>query len=75
VRVDIAMRAEFFTDEAGAWRFRVPALLLTGGGTSDKEDAARQCLAAIELALSGDPATYDAEAEVVTLRLTVDLPG
>lgn len=52
------LRVEFFhDDEAGSWHYRVPALHINGGGTVTREDAKRDCLAAIHFALqTGDGA-------------------
>jgi hypothetical protein len=37
-----AVRVElFFDEEAGIWRYRVPALHINGGGTPAREDAER----------------------------------
>ena len=66
------LRVELFhDDEAGNWHFRVPALHINGGGTATREDAERQCLAAIAFALQGDPHDYDQSAETVTYDVSV----
>lgn len=61
----------FFDEEASNWHYRVPALHINGGGTSTREDAERECLAAIEFALEGDPQDYDTDAETLTLDVSV----
>jgi len=61
----------FFDDEAVNWHYRVPALHINGGGTPSREDAERECLAAVTFALEGDPRDYDADAEAVTFDVTV----
>ncbi|MGH3274662.1 MAG: hypothetical protein ACRDNZ_10150 [Streptosporangiaceae bacterium] len=67
-----ALRVELFHDkEASNWHYRVPALHINGGGTSSRADAERECLSAIAFALEGDPQEYDADAEAVTLNVTV----
>ena len=49
-----ALRAEFYFDgEADNWHFRVPALHINGGGTPSREDAERECLAAVAFAWRG----------------------
>ena len=69
------LRAELFhDDEAGNWHFRVPALHINGGGTPTREEAERDCLAAINFALQGDPRDYDSSAEAISLDVTV-APG
>jgi hypothetical protein len=66
------LRVELFhDDEAGNWHFRVPALHINGGGTATREEAERDCLAAISFALQGDPRDYDGDAEAITLDVTV----
>lgn len=65
------LRVELFNDEADNWRFRVPALHLNGGGTATREEAKRDCLAAIDFALQGDPRDHDPSAEAFTLDVTV----
>ena len=66
------LRVELFWDhEADNWHYRVPALHINGGGTSTREDAARESLSAIAFALEGDPQDYDLAAEAVTLDVTV----
>jgi hypothetical protein len=66
------LRAELFhDDEAGNWHFRVPALHINGGGTATREDAERECLAAIGFALQGDPRDFDSTAETVTYDVNV----
>jgi hypothetical protein len=67
-----ALRVElFFDEEAGNWHYRVPALHINGGGTATREDAERDCLAAIGFALEGDPRDYDTDAETVALDVSV----
>ena len=67
-----ALRVElFFDEEAGNWHYRVPALHINGGGTPTREDAERDCLAAISFALEGDPQDYDADAETLTFDVNV----
>jgi hypothetical protein len=61
----------FFDDEASTWHYRVPALHINGGGLPSREDAERDCLAAIRFALEGNPADYDPTAEALTLDVTV----
>ena len=58
-------------DEAGNWHFRVPALHINGGGEATRDDAERDCLAAIAFALQGDPRDYDSDAETVTYDVSV----
>ena len=66
------LRVELFhDDEAGNWHFRVPALNINGGGAPTREEAKRDCLAAISFALQGDPRDYDPSAETLTLDVTV----
>jgi hypothetical protein len=66
------LRVELFWDqEAGNWHYRVPALHINGGGTSSRDDAARESLAAIAFALEGHPQGYDLAAEAVTLDVKV----
>jgi hypothetical protein len=66
------LRVELFhDDEAGNWHYRVPALHINGGGTATREEAERDCLAAIEFALQGDPRDYDPHAEALTLDVSV----
>ena len=66
------MRVELFhDDEVGSWHYRVPALHINGGGTATREEAERDCLAAIEFALQGDPSDYDTSAETVTFDVSV----
>ncbi len=66
------LRVELFHDgEAGNWHYRVPALHVNGGGTAAREDAERECLAAIAFALEGDPRDYDSDAETVTFDVRV----
>ena len=66
------LRVELFhDDEAGNWHYRVPALHIIGGGTATREQAERDCLAAIAFALQGDPRDYDPDAETVTFDVTV----
>ena len=55
----------FFDEEA------VPALHISGGGTSTREDAERECLSAIAFALEGDPQDYDTDAESLTFDVRV----
>jgi hypothetical protein len=67
-----ALRVElFFDEEAGNWHYRVPALHINGGGTPNRADAERESLSAIAFALEGDPRDYDADAEAVTLDVSV----
>jgi len=67
-----ALRVElFFDEEAGNWHYRVPALHINGGGTSSREDAEQECLAAIAFALEGDPRDYDTDAETITFDVNV----
>jgi hypothetical protein len=67
-----ALRVElFFDEEAGNWHYRVPALHINGGGTASREDAERDCLAAIGFALEGDPRDYDTDAETLALDVNV----
>ena len=61
----------FHDDEAGNWHYRVPALHVNGGGTATREEAERDCLAAVEFALQGDPRDYDPDADAVTLQVNV----
>jgi hypothetical protein len=61
----------FFDEEAGNWHFRVPALRINGGGGATRDDAERDCLAAIAFALEGDPVDFDATAEAVTVDVRV----
>jgi hypothetical protein len=61
----------FYDDEAGNWHYRVPALHINGGGTATREEAERDCLAAIDFALQGDPRDYDNSAETLTLDVSV----
>ena len=66
------LRVEFFhDDEANNWHYRVPALHINGGGAATREQAERDCLAAIEFALQGDPHDYDPSAETLTLDVSV----
>ena len=66
------LRVELFHDvEDGNWHHRVPALHINGGGTATREEAERDCLAAIAFALRGDPRDYDADAEILTLNVIV----
>ncbi|HEY1639177.1 MAG TPA: hypothetical protein VGG35_00690 [Streptosporangiaceae bacterium] len=67
-----ALRVELFYDEeASNWHYRVPALHINGGGMQTRGDAERECLSAIAFALEGDPQDYDADAEAVTLDVSV----
>ena len=67
-----ALRVElFFDEEAGNWHYRVPALHINGGAPATREDAERDCLAAIGFALEGDPRDYDTDAETVVLDVNV----
>jgi hypothetical protein len=67
-----ALRVElFFDEEAGSWHYRVPALRINGGGTATREDAERDCLAAISFALEGDPRDYDTDAETIAVDVNV----
>jgi hypothetical protein len=61
----------FFDDEAGNWHYRVPALHVNGGGTASREDAERDCLAAVAFTLEGDPRDYDTDAEALTFDVRV----
>jgi len=66
------LRAEFYwDDEAENWHYRVPALHLTGGGTSLREEAERDCIEAISFALQGDPSEYDPDAVAITFDVSV----
>jgi hypothetical protein len=66
------LRVELFHDDAADnWHYRVPALHINGGGTATREEAERDCLAAIEFALQGDPRDYDPNAEALTLDVSV----
>jgi len=66
------LRVELFhDDEAGNWHYRVPALHINGGGTVTREEAEQDCLAAINFALQGDPRDYDADAEAITLDVSI----
>jgi hypothetical protein len=66
------LRVEFFLDdEANNWHFRVPALQINGGGTPTREDAERECLAAIAFALEGNPDEYDSDTHAVSLEISV----
>ncbi len=66
------LRVELFHDvEAGNWHYRVPALHINGGGTATREEAERDCLAAINFALQGDPRDYDTDAETITLDVSI----
>ena len=68
----IALRVELFhDDEAGNWHYRVPALHINGGGTATREEAERDCLAAIDFALAGDPTDYDEATDAVTFKVQV----
>jgi len=68
----VTLRAEFFfDDEARNWHFSVPALHIIGGGTDTRAEAERECLAAIEFALEGDPGEFDPAAEAVELDVVV----
>ncbi len=49
----------------------MPALHINGGGTATREQAEQDCLAAINLALQGDPRDYDTDAETITLDVSV----
>jgi hypothetical protein len=67
-----SLRVELFYDEgAGNWHYRVPALHINGGGTNSRDEAERDCLAAIDFALQGDPRDYDTSAEILTLDVSV----
>lgn len=67
-----ALRVElFYDDEAGNWHYRVPALHINGGGAATREDAERDCIAAIMFALQGDPRDYDPDADTVTFEVNV----
>lgn len=61
----------FYDDEVSNWHYRVPALHINGGGAPSREEAKRDCLAAIEFALQGDPQDYDPNAEALTLDVSV----
>ena len=49
----------------------MPALHISGGGISTREDAERECLSAIAFALEGDPQDYDTDAESLTFDVRV----
>lgn len=67
-----ALRVELFYDEeASNWHYRVPALHINGGGMPTRADAERESLSAIAFALEGDPRDFDADAETVTLDVSV----
>jgi hypothetical protein len=67
-----ALRVElFYDDEAGNWHYRVPALHINGGGAPTRAEAERECVSAIAFALEGDPRDYDADAETITLDVSV----
>jgi hypothetical protein len=67
-----ALRVElFYDDEAGNWHYRVPALHINGGGTTTREQAEIDCVAAIKFALEGDPRDFDTDAEAVTFDVSV----
>ncbi|MBV9206259.1 MAG: hypothetical protein JO037_12880 [Actinobacteria bacterium] len=61
----------FFDEEAGNWRYRVPALHINGRGIPTREDAEQECLSAIAFALEGDPPDYDTDAESLTFDVNV----
>jgi hypothetical protein len=61
----------FYDDEASNWHYRVPALHLNGGGTSNREEAERASVDAIVFALQGDPHDFDTDAEAITLDVSV----
>jgi hypothetical protein len=66
------LRAEFFfDDEANTWHYRVPALHINGGGAATREDAQREGLDAISVALEGDPSEYDCDAQAIALEVSV----
>ena len=66
------LRVELFhDDEAGNWHYRVPALNINGGGTATREAAEQDSLAAIHFARQGDPRDYDADAETITLDVSI----
>ena len=66
------LRAEFYFDgEADNWHLRVPALHINGGGTPSREDAERECLAAVAFALEGNPDEYDSDTQAVSLEVSV----
>ncbi len=66
------LRVELFhDDEADNWHYRVPALHINGGGNATREEAERDCLAAINFALQGDPRDYDTDAETITFDVNV----
>jgi hypothetical protein len=44
---------------------------INGGGVPTREEAKRDCLAAINFALQGDPRDHDPSAEALTLDVTV----
>lgn len=70
--MSVKLRAEFFLDnEASNWHYRVPALHINGGGARTREDAERECLAAIAFALEGDPDEFDGDALAVALEVSV----
>jgi hypothetical protein len=49
----------------------VPALHINGGATATHEDAQRECMDAIELALEGDPSDYDSDTQATALEMSV----
>ncbi len=49
----------------------MPVLHINGGSTATREEAERECLAAIEFALQGDPRDYDSSAQTFTLDVSV----
>jgi hypothetical protein len=66
------LRVELFhDDEAGNWDFRAPTLHINGGSAATREEAERDCLAAINFALQRDPRDYDPSAETLTLDVSV----
>lgn len=66
------LRAEFyFDDEANTWHYRVSALRINGGGTTNREDAEHQCMDAITFALEGDPSEYDTDTQALALEVSV----
>lgn len=66
------LRAEFYVDDdTRNWHFWVPVQRILGGGVQARDEAQRECLAAIEFALEGDPNDYDTTADAVDLEVVV----
>ncbi len=61
----------FYDDEAANWHYRVPALLVNGGGCPTRADAEADCLSAVTFALEGDPQDYDVDAHVISLEVSI----